>query len=101
MSRYVDADSLLKHMLDYFAPTDQVDVAMVIPLWQIQEDVDDLINQQPTADVFEIVRCKDCIFHHTHITPMGNVCHICNVLGVFEKDDFFCAWGERKEDKGK
>jgi len=47
----------------------------------------------------EIVRCKDCAFHRTHITPMGKVFHICNVLGVFEKDDFFCAWGEKREDE--
>lgn len=42
-----------------------------------------LINEQPTADVIEVVRCKDC--------RKWCICH--------HSDDYFCADGERREEE--
>ena len=48
----------------------------------------------------EVVRCKDCMFNHWHETPNREKYHICNLnqLAFSEHDDFYCAYGERKED---
>ena len=48
----------------------------------------------------EVVRCKDCMFNHWHKTPNGEKYHICNLnqLAFSEHDDFYCAYGERRED---
>lgn len=61
----------------------------------------------------EIVRCRDC--KHGHITIDGEHCKWCDFIATHDMDgdepnngydpepyfdaDFFCAWGERKEDE--
>lgn len=54
--------------------------------------------KQPTADVVEVVRCKDCryAFHH----PLGYIyCHRDgrNAYEMVFKKDSFCSYGERKD----
>lgn len=49
-----------------------------------------------TADMVEVVRCKDCIRRQK-----GNWCyslHTYNGEPVGVADDFFCAYGKRKSD---
>lgn len=53
------------------------------------------INETPSADVVEVVRCKDC----RHRDPEDHKCD-CGQLEragcVFPvNDDYFCAYGER------
>lgn len=57
-----------------------------------------LIEAQPTVDVVEVVRCKDCFICETRQTAnylpfLYCELHDCSVLG-----DFYCSWGERRED---
>ena len=54
--------------------------------------------KQSTADVVDVVRCKDCKYAFRH--PLGNI--FCNRDGrnVYEmvfKRDSFCSYGERKD----
>lgn len=53
----------------------------------------------------DVVRCcdadkGDCMFNHWHETPNGVKYHICNLnqLSFSEHDDFYCAYGERREE---
>ncbi len=54
---------------------------------------------QPLLDAVEVVRCKDC----KHRDPEDHKCD----SGALERavcvfpvaDDYFCAWGERREDE--
>lgn len=64
------------------------------------------------ADAVEVVRCRDC--KHGHITINGKSCKWCDLIATHDIDgnepnngydpepyfdaDFFCAWGERRED---
>lgn len=48
------------------------------------------LNIVPTADVVEVVRCKDCKWHDSIDGPMRQ----CDITD----DDDFCSYGERKED---
>lgn len=63
-----------------------------------------IINEQPTADVVEVVRCKDCRF--ASIDTEGSYYVIClnpDVPWSRYKDEFslppnhYCSYGERKE----
>ena len=58
----------------------------------------DLIEQTPTIDAVEVVRCRDCKFmipqSHTRYCTVWNAV---NGMG----DDGFCNYGERKNDNGK
>ena len=51
----------------------------------------------------KVVRCKDCMFNHWHETPNGEKYHICNLnqLAFSEHDNFYCAYGERRDDERK
>lgn len=51
------------------------------------------IRKLPAADVAPVVRCKDCKYHY----DCG--VHFCNRLRMDCPDDsdFFCSYGERKD----
>ena len=48
----------------------------------------DWLNSQPTSDVVEVVRCKDCIYAN----DKGDTCHFGE--GRFVKPDHYCGYGE-------
>ena len=60
-----------------------------------RQDIIDLINNQPTVDAVEVVRCKDCIRRYdTDECPM---CFLSEgQYYEFTRDDGFCDRGERK-----
>ena len=54
------------------------------------EDVQEWLDEQPTADVVEVVRCKSCVHYGA-----------CNHFGYYTyspdvDEDDFCSHGERK-----
>lgn len=49
-----------------------------------------------TVDAVEVVRCKDCGFHRDYDgNTTGKV--ICKRFNTFREPNFYCAYGERKE----
>ena len=76
MSRYIDREDLLKN-LKRFAPEH------LTPL------IVSLIEKQPTADVVEVVRCKDC-------TEWDKDEYECSHWYGFREDDY-CSYGERMD----
>ena len=53
------------------------------------------IEQAPTVDAVEVVRCKDCK-HYLYDDFDG--AYVCMQLSKYVKPDFWCAHGERKDD---
>lgn len=51
------------------------------------------LNRVPTADVVEVVRCKDCAEYDPDA-------EWCNVWQYYLQPDFFCACGKRRADNG-
>ena len=105
MSRYIDADATLKIIkkmlyetaLNNFTTDRQFsDFCEEIA----QNRIATWISIVPTADVVEVVRCRDCRWNYIHVTPKGNDYHICKLLNLaFDNDDnFFCAYGEKKSE---
>lgn len=113
MSRYIDADNLKKSVenwleLDrYYHPYSK---GVNIPT----SEVLDLIETEPTSDVVEVVRCKDC--KHLIIANGRDYPHFegdmycyppnmdCNCIDGTDdywldvNPDGYCSWGERRED---
>ena len=88
MSRYIDADALIQLGLQDGA----------YEYVSVQE-----IADFPTADVVEIVRCKDCKYM-CHYTDGHFECRLLSDLKpipttycTMNADDF-CSYGERRED---
>ena len=55
-----------------------------------------IISNFPTADVREVVRCNQCV-HYTGLNKTGSLGR-CNIHGLMSQEDYFCSWGERRED---
>lgn len=59
-------------------------------------DVVEFLNDMPTVDAVEVVRCKNCAVPHNKYTGCPEL------NGLVTPPDFYCPFGERKEgaDKG-
>lgn len=56
---------------------------------------------KPAADVVEVVRCKDCKYHHWEQEPChGKTEHFCSVLNAQVFKDFYCYHGEKMDGNG-
>ena len=54
-----------------------------------------LMEDAPTIDAVEVVRCKECKYHEdTSITE----CEHCHLIGKTVWYNDFCSYGELKED---
>lgn len=77
--RLVDADELIKS-----APTE-----LGVPIWQIED--------APTVDAVEVVRCKDCKWYERKF-PWNRHSYECSYLEAPMDDNDYCSLGERRED---
>lgn len=99
MSRYIDADLLLAQCRrnPLFEETEE-DKRMVY----IERSI---INATPTADVVEVVRCKDCKYGNFLIQDGQEIVSCTNEAPPFAdyfcppmRLDDFCSYGERREE---
>ena len=86
MTRLIDADKLLeiykKWVPQLSSKEDEGDRRGVETCIAVLEDM-------PTMDAVEVVRCRDCKYFKTWLCQNED-----------SHDDWFCADGERKEDDG-
>ena len=82
MARYIDADNVKLKGISVF---DQ-NLEILIPL----SDVRKSLQMTPTADVVEVVRCKDCAVPHNQWTGCPKL------NGLVTPPDFYCGYGERE-----
>lgn len=78
--RLIDADALL----------DSVKIQMLDEDYDITCVISDIENA-PTIDAVEVVRCKECKYYH----PIG----ICIEQSSAVCADSFCCWAERRTDE--
>lgn len=85
MARYIDADAL-KLDIDLSKGATFLDMALAV-IKSVQE--------APTADLVEVVRCKNCVKEGRFDCPL---CYIENKTLQFINHDaeFYCGFGERK-----
>ena len=95
MARYIDADAFLK---------DETKRCGCVPLvGSCTTDNESLAYQlakAPTADVVEVVRCKECK-HATFYSCRNDTCYkgiICEYEIGTNDENFFCSYGERRTD---
>ena len=89
MSRYIDLEEFERRIKKYIKPEIPEEKEFV------EWCTDECIRQgyaMPTADVVQVVRCKDCAVPHNRWTG----CPILN--GLVTPPDFYCSYGERKKE---
>ena len=79
MSRYIDPDLLKAEFAGDFTK------AYATPL------IKRIIDQQPTADVVEVVRCKNCQYF------VSEICRHDLAMNLSRSDNF-CSYGERRKE---
>ena len=101
MSRYIDADAL-KMALYSIATADCGYTADVLTGLTIAKNV---IDNAPTVDAVEVVRCRDCK-HHRTLRDRDMCAKNADMLNGREvglratRADDFCSRGERRTDNG-
>ena len=99
MSRYIDADAFIEDI-----KTEAMNLFMdglkgtPRPRKELY-DIIDRIESQPTADVVEVVRCKDCKYG-TRLKDGGVTCRRVEGLLMIHPDDY-CSYGRREECSSK
>ena len=78
MPRYIDKDEALKNVS-----------------WDTEAYQS--INMIPTADVIEVVRCKDCKYWDTTWKTRADFHYYCPMIDSVTDGDFYCADGERRD----
>lgn len=89
MARFIDADKIITDAVKkkkFFIEYDDVFNSQKV-VKTIYGDLADFINSQPTADVVEVVRCKDC---RNRYEKNWSKC-------TGRRPDDFCSDGKRKE----
>ena len=88
MSRYIEVDALeeIKEIADDAFEWGTYVVKM------------SAIREVPTADVVEVVRCKDCKYYTKH-QYMEKSLFVCNVFEWHSHPNDYCSFGERREDE--
>ena len=92
--RLIDANALLNTVLNHFG----------IDLGYYGEDLQfcqEAIENAPTVDAVEVVRCKDCKYCSLDLRGRENNLCMQNKVGflVKRKLEDFCSYGERREGK--
>lgn len=96
MAEYIERDEAIRKTLEACVKIvghgiSQIDAA----------DIVDIMESIPTADVVEVVRCKDCKYFNTESWHF-NWCEAHSYDELIKcKENDFCSYGERKCDNGK
>ena len=97
MARYIDVDKFLKDETKRCGSVPSIGSCTTD-----NESLAYVLAQTPTADVVEVVRCKDCI-HFEAITldsgisvGFGN-CKTQKGINLYPKETDFCSYGERSD----
>jgi hypothetical protein len=87
MARYIDADKLTNEIDEWL---DSVGNVLVGKGMSYYGELLGCIEDTPTADVVEVVRCKDCCYANDH----ASICHY--GVGREVKPDHYCGYGEKR-----
>ncbi len=108
-SRYIDADALVEEIqrCSYETWSKDINKAWWAQAVKVKDNIVRCLERQPTADVVEVVRCKDCVWwSEKGFDPILNHHHGCceRPLGEYYEcdrefstgDNDYCSFGERK-----
>lgn len=60
-----------------------------------------MIDEMPTVDAVEVVRCKDCVNMGKLVKGYKEGCGCCMVHGWIVSPEDFCSWGETADEKDR
>ena len=86
-NRYIDVDKFAEAICNFKQIDEDAANAMI---W--------LLRTFPTADVVEVVRCKDCIYSEKTLSDeCPKECSWCGKLCYITHEKHYCSYGERSD----
>ena len=99
MPKYVNADKIIEHLNDELEGCGDCDVCFRPVAYGTRLGLEyskSLVETAESANVVQVVRCKDCAVPHNRWTGCPKL------NGLVTPPDFYCSYGERrKEDEEK
>lgn len=88
MSRYIDADAIEK------------DDGLVTVIFGERYYHETILKNAPTADVAEVVRCRECLYHNKgeNEVESWNWCGYRPWQYMSTEDDNYCGHGKKKDE---
>ena len=96
MSKYIDADEFVKDLdclcdiVCQYSKKQRYVMCGSCPLG----DAFELLDNQPAADVTEVVRCRECVMWDGSFTLNGQ--KKCRNMTFCTDGDFYCGWGSKE-----
>ena len=101
MIKYIDKGTARQHLTDRLMESalnnagfrEDADAVFLdiaknrLPVW---------LDELPTYDVAEVVRCKECVFHSDSFILNGK--RKCNIFCMCTDDGFYCGFGEKMDE---
>lgn len=94
--RYIEVEPLIELIDEYIEEYDTLEDGYHNPKWCAMQEARRSIEKQPTVDVVEVVRCKNCKYFKTMFCKMDIWNKDITLYRVDEND--FCSYGERKDE---
>lgn len=97
MARYIDADKIMEHLNDEIEGCEDCDVCFRPVTYGTRLGLEyskSLVETAETADVIQVVRCKDCAIPHNRWTGCPKL------NGLVTPPNFYCSYGERRKEDG-
>lgn len=101
MARYIDADALGQHkFLSWTTPEFFNEKSLGQQAYQLgwNNAIEAIMENEPTADVVEVVRCKDCKHAEIQDYAPPSCRYCCKYSALYHAKNFYCSMGERRED---
>ena len=93
MNRYIDAEPLEAEQYKGFNRVSETDWQK--GYWSGIDEMCDKIKEQPTADVVEVVRCKDCEYWEIDDIDIPSQ-YLCHYEGYSWNDEnHYCSYGKK------
>ena len=97
MSRYINADALEQHkFVSWTMPEFFNERSLEQQAYQLgwNNAIEAIMENEPTADVVEVVRCEECRYWDNRFDVM-----VCNLTDGMKGASDYCSYGERREDE--
>lgn len=98
MLKYVNADKIIEHLNEEIEACGDCDVysqPVVYGTYLGLKSSKSFVETAETADVIQVVRCKDCAIPHNRWTGCPKL------NGLVTPPNFYCSYGERRKEDDK
>lgn len=95
MPRYINVDKIISHLNDEIEACGDADINCRPINYETYLGLKyskSLVETAETADVVQVVRCKDCVVPHNRWTGCPKL------NGIVTPHDFYCSYGERRKE---